>query len=314
MVATRRAPDAGNSILPFDGQAYQTKLDDEISGLWARIAERPSGISGTNDVLGTVAASDVTVMAAYGPVLIVRPVNTNTGPVRINIDGLGLVSVLDSDGNALTIGEFVAGRDHALVWDPAGSYRLVANGSAPAPTIARPGPLVIDTQTVSGGSGLVFTIGFDDTYDHFTLHLMGIAPATDDTELTMQVATGAGFAFQTAGYVWTFAANYPGIGFDPASSTSDSKINMADTGGGRGLGNAANKIYQATVEFNNPEGSGFCEFYYSGSYNPSTGTTSTVPFSGSGRWNTAGPITGARFQMLGGNMSGTGRLVGWPKV
>lgn len=315
MAATRRAPDSGNAIVPYDGLSYETRLDDEISALWNRIVERPSGIAGTNDVTGTVAASDVTVMAAYGPVLIIRPVITNTGPVRINIDGIGLVSVLDSDGNALISGEFFAGRDHALVWDPAGSYRLVANGSAPPATIAQPGPVVLDVQTAPGGAGVSSLIVpasvLTSTYARYECHLDSIKLANDDIDLYLRIGNGAGPTFAATGYNYTLVTNAT-----VTSGVAATQIVLTGrpVGAGAGVGNGAGKYLQGRLSFSNPTAAtDFMPVKFDGTYVANNNAAETMGCSG--YWTTVGAVTGLQFFASSGNIvSGTIRTMGWPKV
>jgi len=313
MTANRSIPDSTNASLPYDSPAWQRDANDEVKAIWKRVVERPSAIAGTNSVTGTAAAADVAVMAAYGPVLIVRPANTNTGPVTINVDSIGAVDVLDSDGNALAAGEFAAGRDHALVWDGA-AYRIVANGSAPPPTVAQPGPVLIDTQTAASSSALAFVIGFDDTYDRYELEICSLKPANDEVRVMLRVGTGAGPTWQTGASAYAWHLTYGWQASMASTYTGgDSAIMLVPNTAGLLLGNEAGENFSARIHFNNPEATNFCEIRLDGAYS-GTGTTPVATWGG-GRYVTAGAITGLQLSLSSGNIaSGVGRLRGWPKT
>lgn len=58
-----------------------------------------------------------------GQSFIIKPGNTNTGAVTVNINSVGAVAVVDEAGSALSAGDFIAGRYYGIVFDGT-SFRL----------------------------------------------------------------------------------------------------------------------------------------------------------------------------------------------
>lgn len=313
--AVRTTPDSTNATLPYNAPQYQRDVNTEIKALWKRAPEKLGSVTGTNTVTATAAASDVGVLTAYGNLFILRPANTNTGAVTLNIDSVGAKSVLDIDGNALSAGELVAGRDHLLYYDST-AFRLLANGSAPPPTIAQPGPVLIGScQTASSSSALTFTSGFDNTYDHYTIRF-DLVPALNNVQLQLQVGTGATPTYQTANYKWSMTYNTQSTGGSDGSA-SDSVIGLTRVAGAGAVANVTGAGVSGQFSFSNPEGTTFKRFHGQTAWE-SGATPDSHNAVWSGYWfgspSSSTAITAARLKMSSGNVaSGAACMYGWPK-
>ncbi len=311
MTANRRTPSAANTSLPTDAVDFLTDVDEEIPALWKRTIDRLKSVAGTNAITGTLADTDVAALAILGQIgVILRPANNNTGAVTLNIDTLGVKDVLDVDGNALSSGELVAGRDHFIAYDGT-AWRLVANGSAPPPTIAAPGPVLLDTKVASASSSLRFETGLDDTYDRYKISIENLRPATADVYLMLRVGVGATPTYQSTnyqGYGHFIANNSDGLF---GSGVTNGVALAYTSGSSAGMSNSAGS-FSAEITFANPESTDIFNVMYQSQYYG----TNTFTFScrGGGMWTGAQAVTAIELLMQSGNItSGTARLYGWPK-
>lgn len=121
----RGAPssDAG-STLPFDALTYQNQLNADIKGLWNYV------VLPLFNVVGTNALTAITIPAWSssfdGMTFRLRPVNTNTGSVTLNINSTGIVALNDRNGNALAAGALKAGGVYLVTLDSTSTtYRVL---------------------------------------------------------------------------------------------------------------------------------------------------------------------------------------------
>jgi hypothetical protein len=311
--AVRKTPDSTNATLPYSAPQYQRDVNTEVKALWARAVEKLASVSGTNTITATAAASDASSLTAYNNLFLLRPANTNTGAVTLNIDSIGAKNVLDVDGNALSAGELVASRDHLLYYDGT-AFRLLANGSAPPPTVASPGPVLVSAQTASGASSIPFSNVLDNTYDAYEIILHNIKCATNDVAVTIQVGTGSTPTWVTSGYRWSIATAKETSAFASEGSTSDTSVWMTPTTANGKLSNASGSHLSGRVRFQNPEvTTDYVQLMFDAAYNQANGATQTYRVIGAGAYATVGAITSMRFACSSGNISGTARLYGWPK-
>lgn len=191
-----------------------------------------------------------------------------------------------------------------------GQY-LAQASSAPS-WAAAPGMVLLSTQAASSSSQIDFITGLDNTYDAYEVVVSSAKPATDDVQFQMLIGTGGGPTFQTSGYSWGFSGQ-SSAGLSSDGSASDTKIGMSFAAASTAaVGNATGENYNATIRFNNPEVADFMEVYAIGAYSRSDSTRTTVL--ASGRYNTAGIITGLRFKFSSGNIaSGRFSLYGLKK-
>lgn len=69
--------------------------------------------------INTYVLTPATPLLAYGQnmIVVLRPINSNTGASTLNISGLGAVSILAQDGSALAAGDLAAGVETILVYN-----------------------------------------------------------------------------------------------------------------------------------------------------------------------------------------------------
>lgn len=311
--AVRMTPDSTNAAVPYNALQYQRDVNTEVKALWKRTPEKLGNVSGTNTITATASGSDVGMLTAYGSLFILRPVNTNDGPVTLNVDSVGSKDILDIDGNALDAGELVAGRDHLIYYDGT-AFRLLANGSAPPPTIAQPGPVKIDQVVVtSPTSAIVFATGLNTTYDHYTIKIAKLKSANDDVRVQLQVGTGAGPIFQTSNYNWSALGHANGSAVN-AGGGSQTSIGLSNQGGGTdGLGNAAGEDFDCDINFTKPTATDFQLFRFQCAFRRANGDH-VVSWNGAGYHTTAEAITAVRINLSSGNITeAVATLYGWPK-
>jgi hypothetical protein len=133
-----------------------------------------------------------------------------------------------------------------------------------------------------------------------------LLPATDGVGLWLRVGTGGGPTYQAdaADYQWASTGD---------SDSSDSEIELVTADSTGALSNAAGETSNVTVKFSNPEASKFHVFDWRGVRNAPDNTMRTTM--GTGRYQTAEPITAIRFLVSSGNIaSGRFSLYGLKKA
>lgn len=125
------------SALPWDAIDWANRANAEIAALWNNASLTLGTLAGVNDITATCLPIALPAYHDGQEFNLVAPGNT-TGPVRINIDALGLVAVNDLDGNALPTGAMILGRTYKIrmissVFRLLSDAAIVVN-SAPFPT------------------------------------------------------------------------------------------------------------------------------------------------------------------------------------
>lgn len=177
--------------------------------------------------------------------------------------------------------------------------------------------VLLQTATASTSATIELTTGLDDTYDAFEIVLTSVVVATDDVDFLLRVGTGAGPTYQASGYSYNLFGGRPGLGAGTVTASQTSANQIALTGGatgaGSGVGNAAGESLDATIMFANPEATVFPKFMFAVNYDCAA-SNGAATVNGSGRYNTAGAITGIRFLASAGNItSGRFSLYGLKK-
>ena len=116
----------GESVVTADIAFGNNKLTGVKDGTLAKDAANVSQIQNSNAILlATVAGTD-TITASLSPALTsyangqiftLIPANTNTGPVTININGLGAKALTKNGSTALVAGDLVAGVTYSIQYD-----------------------------------------------------------------------------------------------------------------------------------------------------------------------------------------------------
>lgn len=156
MTALRKAPNTTDYPSGLKGSTNADLLNEEITGLWARISDWLTNVAGTANAI-TAEASVTLDQYARPCSFFLVPAATNSASVTINIDSLGAQAIVAADGDPLTGGELVSGELALIIYDGS-DFRLfsgggTAGGLSPAPDFA-----LQDTKT-SGQAGGTFTSG-----------------------------------------------------------------------------------------------------------------------------------------------------------
>lgn len=116
MVANRKTPAPSNALTPFNGTTTMEAINAEVQGLWQYAQVPLSNVAGSaNDIL---ADCDVPLDAyKKGQKFSLTPIAANTGPMRLNINNRGLMSLKNRDGSALIAGRIAVGRTEAIEYD-----------------------------------------------------------------------------------------------------------------------------------------------------------------------------------------------------
>lgn len=183
------------------------------------------------------------------------------------------------------------------------------------PQTPHPGEVVlIEAQTASASASLDFIVGFDGAYDDFTVIFDGILPATDDSELWMQVSyDGAAWQVAADSYRYLLTGSTSGGGVLSEISDSATEIVLTDRNATFAVSNvAARNGFCGKIEFSSPDSATEHLFRIQSTHANAAGTLSHATESASDKAGTA--ILGLRFIMETGNIaSGTIRLYGVAK-
>jgi hypothetical protein len=119
-----------------------------------------------------VASISSTYITSYADGLVIRIKATaaNTGAATVNLNALGLKSIVRSDGTALVAGDIAAGEIVTMAYNSTtGKFHL--QGTGPQGTTGATGPeavdLVVDKGTVATGT-VTFVIGIQNRYQKVT--------------------------------------------------------------------------------------------------------------------------------------------------
>lgn len=158
MTANRTLP-AGTT--DYAGDDYMDKLKAEVEALWGLIAAPLGSVAGTNTITGALSPSATAYSDGMGVLL--KPANTNTGGVTLNVDSLGAKTVYDYSGNALEAGALVAGRVYELRYFTADNGFRVLSGTLGQAAV-RSGVVLVQHTATNGTAGGTATSGSYQDY------------------------------------------------------------------------------------------------------------------------------------------------------
>ena len=137
LVAVFLSPVSAQVVLdgqpPLGGSAASIKNDGalEYGELLKRAGVRSVTVGGTADDLALTSVNIPVTALSDGLSLDVKPVSTNSGAMRINLDGLGLTTFCAADGTAFAAGEIKAGTLYRVTYDgTASQWRLKGPSTA----------------------------------------------------------------------------------------------------------------------------------------------------------------------------------------
>jgi hypothetical protein len=160
----------------------------------------------------------------------------------------------------------------------------------------------IDDQDASSSATIEFT-GLGSTYDAYVLRFSNVKPATDDTDLVVQVGTGATPTWVTGANDYTYASRYQASagGAELGDATHTGIVMTGGAGTGQGVGNAAGENISGELHFDNPEATDFHNMRFHTTWTNAGGAMNSGV--GGGRYNTAAAITAVRFAFSSGNIA-----------
>lgn len=168
MAVNRQFPTEADDGPTMTGPAFATANAEEGEALWDRITDYLTSAAGTNTY--TASASITLTAYADGQSFWWVCPNTNTSTsCTMNINSVGAGNILDADGNAVAVGDLVAGRMYKLLrWSSA--FRVVSGMSE---GLARAiGPVAIFGRSLSQGTdGGAATSGSRQTYPLNVTHV-----------------------------------------------------------------------------------------------------------------------------------------------
>lgn len=225
--------------------------------------------------------------------------NPNTGPVSVNVDSVGPISLRDNRGTSLSSSVILAGTRVLIVKDATNDYfRLLYPHYETAGLWE-----LIATATASSSSSVDFTWA-GKTYKKVIIPISAALPASDAVEAWLRTSTdgGSGYDAGASDYEWALqtlevdaTATAATLGDD-----ADAQINMTSTSAGR-VGNAANEGWSGIVEITFPAETEYTTLNFRGMYTVAAGVGRTVV--GSGRRLSAADVDGVRFLFESGNIA-----------
>lgn len=160
MAALRKTPTTTNGGSD-DGTVYTAAVDVEVAALWKVSWNWLITVAGTANVItASVDTAVVAAMASYVRPMgfYLTPAYANTSAVTINIDSLGVTSIYDRAGVALTGGEMAAGGLYPLVYDGSRFRAVTVTSGSAASVTSAPGAIIHDRKAANTAGG-TFTSG-----------------------------------------------------------------------------------------------------------------------------------------------------------
>lgn len=118
MAADRNVYDSGSSA-PVTGADYMDSVAEEIRALWNYVVVPLTSVAGTANA---VTADCVVPISAYtnGMCFRLKAASSNTGAMTLNVDSIGVKSLVMQNGSAMLSGKVVSGGVYAITYDSAG--------------------------------------------------------------------------------------------------------------------------------------------------------------------------------------------------
>lgn len=147
------------------GAVWTAGARSSLAALWALNGGMLSAVAGTNTLSASLAVSEGFTSYSDGLYVPFVPLNSNTGPATLNVQGVGAKALVDPDGNPLSAGAIIAGRLTEVIFYAADDhFRLVTSGgttnvtvqggillqrSAPSRLVTAAGPATAATTVAS---------------------------------------------------------------------------------------------------------------------------------------------------------------------
>ena len=239
----------------------------------------------------------------------------HTGDVTSTGDGATVIAA-----NAVTLAMMAHGTEGNLItYDAAGAPAYVATGTA-GQVLTSGGPGVAPTMADAAGGGGAWThlstvtaagdttadveTTFDSTYDEYVIVATDVRPSANNRSVRITLKIGG--SYLTAGYRYHYETTNSGTAtLAGAVGANQSDIIIS----GSYFDSSATASGNFTVSVSNPTASIWHKIDVKGGYTDSGPIFHKINCFG-GQKTTTGALTGVRFAMHSGNISGTFRLYG----
>lgn len=300
-----------------------------------------TSVSGTNTVVGTVAAQGSITMAptayATGQRFHFIPAATNTGATTLNVSSLGAKNVFyagraciggelkinqpvvaeydgtqfqvlgSSDLNVFTedtTPDFAA--DFVQTYDASASgYKKVKLGTSAGAEITLGSTTVSTVVATVDITSANFPTAFDGTYNQIIFDIVRLVPATDATEFRVRFSQDGGGTFKAgvSDYRVAIKSGSDATAAGDAALGAQDHIRLNSNVGGFTLDNAAEDGWSGRLMLIDPSATtNHKHLYFEGSYLDNEPATAFV--SGCGRYVTdTNAVNGVRFIMSSGNIA-----------
>jgi hypothetical protein len=190
--------------------------------------------------------------------------------------------------------DYPSGLATAGTWNVSPTTIQLSGGDVAGPGLT-PGLVRIMSQTASSSASLTFTTQVTSLFRAYLFEWENIIPATNNTDLYLQVSTDGGSTYK--------ATSYLSVSHTASSDTTDAA--SAQTTGivlGIGLSNSANGGGSGEARLFKPSGGGRAWVTFHGIHLVN-GDTTVRSTSGGGAWNSAAAVNAVRFLMSSGNIA-----------
>lgn len=157
MPIVRKTPTPENFGPVIDEAVHARAVNDEVTGLWERVACLLTGVGGTANAITASADAALTVLTAPMTFYFLATA-TSTASITLNINGTGAKEVRDLAGNPLLGGEIVAGRLIGVVYLGT-NFRLLPGGAGSQQGAGAAPDFIVRDEKASGVEGGTFTSG-----------------------------------------------------------------------------------------------------------------------------------------------------------
>lgn len=269
---------------------------------------------------GTVDAFIVSIAPTYntsytdGMTLKFKASNACTGPCTINVNSLGVKSIVRPDGTAPQFLDIVSGQIVTITYSTTdGKFHLGNAYGGPAGPAASAGLVLLDTVTAAASASMDFNSLISSTYDKYVFDIINFVPATNTAQIYIRTSSDGGSTYDAGGSDYVYCGTEMVVGAGA--------LNFITSAGAARIATMANGISNTEahggangrVELFNPAGAAFKQLTYQLSW--MSGAAASLTSTGQGTRVSASAVNAVRFLASSGNItSGTIHMYGVNKA